>query len=812
MLRSPVVLAWVAFPVVVVLVSFGCGLLVERIGGWRLPGAIAPGVGLALVIVAADLLTRSTTLAPLTPWIVLGLALLGYATSLARMRAMRLNGWTLALGLLLFAVFAAPIVATGHATFAGYEVDGDPAFHFLLAQEVLAHGRRSLTALPFQYSPSVRLMAGYLADAYPLGADLGAAALRPFVGTALPWIYDPFIAVFLTFGGLALHEMLRDLVASRPLRALCAFIAAQAGLAYSFYLISSIKELAITWLTTLLVLLATSLLRRPPAVRALAPLVVVATASLYALAVPAVAWIGVPLLAFVIASLWRLRGRLRRPSLRLVGELSVAVAAVVALSLPVLLGAATSFTTTTHVLGGGSGNVYADLLGRLSLFQILGIWPVGDFRHPLLHDVLLVHVLLWIAIASAIGGALWVIAHRSWGPGVLLLGNGLAALVLLPQATPYAASKVEAILSITAIFAAMLGAVALWHRIPVAGWALAAVIALAVLWTNGRSLQSAPVAPQPRFAELARIDARFAGVAPTFYNLWDAEYPAFFLRRVGAYLPTIFDNPATRRGATYPTGNAIQIPWDPNDLSESYVQSMSLLVLGRSPTLSRPPANFRLAFRGRFYDVYRREAEPRVLAHLPVSTGPLGPAFSLSCPRIGRIAARARRERAQLAYAPQIAIAYVPAVHSVHPLSWRAYPPTNAPIPGGLALSRSGGTLTSKITVPEGGRYNVWLQGSLDQPLTVSIGLHTVGTVSGQVGPGGLWSDLGTTRLTHGVQPVIMRRRVASPFLPEGLGDELGSLVLTRGSAPPAIRTVSPARWRSLCATSLQWLEITRGR
>lgn len=813
MLRPPVFLPWVVFPLLVLVVSFGCGLLVERCGGWRMPGAIVPGVGLAFVIVLATLLTESTALAPATPWIIVAFAVVGWAVAIPRLKELRLDPWTLALGLCLFGVFAAPIVLSGHPTYAGYLVDGDPAFHFLLALELIAHGHRSLNDLPNDTFPSVQIMRGYLTSDYPLGADVALGALRPLTGVDVAWIYAPFMASFLTFGGLALEELIRGLVASRPLRTLCAFIAAQAGLAYSFYLISSIKELAMTWLATLLVVLMLLVLQRRPSARAILPIAVVAAASLYTLAVPAIPWIGIPLLAFVVASLWRIRGALRRPSPRPVLAVAAVIAFAVAISEPMLAGAVTSFNTTSSVLTGAS--TMGELLGPLSKYEIWGIWPVGDFRRPLLLHATPVHVVIWLAIASSVLGFAWTLKRRAWWPALLLFGNGVATVVLLRQATPYAASKVEAIVSITAVLAAMLGAVALsrWWR--PAGWALAVVLGLAVLWTNDKSLRAAPLAPQPRFAELSRIDNRFAGPGPAFYNLWDEEYGTYFNRRIGAYEPGIYEFPTTRKGAIFPAGLAMQIPWDPNDLAPAYLQSMRLLVLGRSPVLSRPPADFRLVFSGRYYDVYRHERDPKVLTHDPVTTSPLGPRFTLSCARIGRVAAAARAEHAQLAYAPRIAVASVQASHSVHPISWVAYPPllkdvAGTAVPGGLALSTIGGTLTSEIHVPRAGRYTVWLEGSITQRISVSIAGHRIGSVAGQIGQGGLWGELGTAYLPAGVQRVVMDRAAASRFEPVGTGDVLGSLVLSRGAGPPPVRTLSPTRWRSLCTTPIQWLEIVR--
>ena len=799
--------AWLLFPLVVLAVSFGCGLLVERAGGWRLAGVLVVSVGLAVVIVVATLITESASLARFGTWVIVALALIGYAVSWTRLRAMRVDPWALALGVLVFAVFAAPIVTSGQATFAGYGVDGDPAFHFALIRELLAHGHTSVYQLQFPGSGTATLTGSYLATDYPLGADLAVGVLRPLVGQDVAWIYAPFIAVFMAFGGLALDELLRDFVRSRPLRALCAFIAAQAGLAYSFFLISSIKELATTWIITVTVVLAMAILRRAPSVRALIPLLVAVVAALDVLAIPVVPWLGIPLAVFVLASLWRLRPALaRRPSPTVLLALAGLIVVTLAAALPILSGAAQSVSATTNLLG--QGTTLGDLIHPLSSWQIMGIWPSGDFRYRLASDVSLVHVLLWIAVVSAVLGAAWALRRRAWGPLLLMLGNGIAAWVLLGRSGAYAASKVEMILSVTAVMAAMLGAVALHdavHR--VLGWALAVVIAAAVLWTNGLNFEHARLAPRPRFAELAQIDSRFHGQGPTFYNLWDFEFPGYFLRDMGPALLHIFGEPLQRPGTAIRTVAQLQTPWDPNDLTQRYLQGFRILVLGRSPILSRPPADYRLVYQGRYYDVYRRQASPRVLQHVPV-TGALHPVQPLSCRRIRRLGARAAREHARLAVAPRPTGPTLDPIHSLHPASWTAFSPGSGPVPNALGLSLSGGTLTGRIQVPSAGRYTVWMQGSLVQRLSIAIALRPVGSVSGQIGPAGLFTDVGTVRLPAGEQPVIMHRSGASRLAPVQEGDTLGELVLTHGDRPPAVRTVAPSRARSLCGTPLQWLEI----
>ena len=294
------VVAWVLFPLALLAVCAGCGLAVERVAGWDLPGTILPSVGLALVIVAATLSTDSRTTAPLTTALVVLLALAGYGTSLRRVRRLRPDPWALGVGLAVFAVCAAPVVVSGNATFLGYFSLNDPAFHFALIDQLLGHGH-DVSALPASsYAEVVR---GYLATSYPIGADVALGAVRPLVGQDVAWIFQPYLAMILALGAVALDELLRGVVRSRPLRAACAFVAAQAGLVYAFYLEGSIKELATTWLITLTVVLVFATLRAKVRVRGVVPLLLVTIAGLDVLQLAIAPWLAPPLAVFLVVAI-----------------------------------------------------------------------------------------------------------------------------------------------------------------------------------------------------------------------------------------------------------------------------------------------------------------------------------------------------------------------------------------------------------------------------------------------------------------------------------------------------------------------------
>jgi hypothetical protein len=794
-------IAWVLFPLVMLAVCLGCGLLVERASGWWLPGALLPTVGLALVIVAATFTTSREFSAPWSMPVVVVLAVAGYAVSWARMRTLRPRGWPLAVGLAAFAVYAAPVVLSGNASVLGYFELNDPAFHFALIDQLLAHGRDVSSLLPSAYQAVVH---GYISTSYPTGADVALGAMRPLVGQNVAWIFQPYLAVTLALGAVAIYELLSDTVESRPLRALCAFIAGQAGLLYSFYLEGSIKELATATIITATVALVVATLRRPLRLRAVLPLVVMAVAGLDELEVAIVPWLGPPLGVFVVVAAWRGRHVVRRMAPRRLALASAAAVAVLAvLAAPIVGKAANFFNVASGILT--SKTDLGNLAAPLPHWQLFGIWPVNDFRFPVVH-YRVTFALIGVAIASAILGALWTLRRRAFAPLLLLAGNGIAALYLLSRASPYASAKVMSIFSLTTVLAAMLGPVALHaSRRRLEAWGLAAVLAFGVLWTNALGFQGAAVAPRARFTELAAIGDNPANQGPSLYNQAD-EYAIHFLHRLAPADPA--DGPLVPRPGLKPrTPEQSRLPWDTDELSVPYLELFRLLVIGRSPLMSRPPANFRLSFEGRYYDVWKRTSAPRVLEHIPLGSG-LSPAAIPSCRLLMSTGARAAREHAKLAYVVRDrALIFIPA-RGQRPPDWGVV----AGDPYTLIPRQQAGPATGSMRVTQPGRYDVWLEGSFSQRFQIWVGRQHIGSVARELGAPGQFLRVGTVTLAAGRQPVLIDRPANS--LTPGGGDVsvqlLGPLVLVPVGSSLAVQEIAPSRARSLCNRRLDWVEIVR--
>jgi len=96
---------------------------------------------------------------------MLGCAAVGLA--LGRRRPLRVDPWALGTAVAVFAVFAAPVVLSGQATFAGYITLDDTSTFLGLTDRVMSHGRDISGLAPSTYQ---RVLDVNLAHGYPVGS------------------------------------------------------------------------------------------------------------------------------------------------------------------------------------------------------------------------------------------------------------------------------------------------------------------------------------------------------------------------------------------------------------------------------------------------------------------------------------------------------------------------------------------------------------------------------------------------------------------------------------------------------------------
>ena len=195
--------------------------------------------GLTVVILAAQFATLTDATAELAGPLVVVLALAGLV--LAPPWRTRLEGWAWAAAGGVFAVFAAPIVLSGRATFGGYIKLDDTATYLAMTDRVMQHGRSLAGLAPSTYEAT---LATTLAIGYPTGSLMPLGVGHQLLAYDSAWLYQPYLAFLAALLALALYTVLEGAIPSRPARAGAAFLAAQPAILYGYALWGGIKELA----------------------------------------------------------------------------------------------------------------------------------------------------------------------------------------------------------------------------------------------------------------------------------------------------------------------------------------------------------------------------------------------------------------------------------------------------------------------------------------------------------------------------------------------------------------------------------------
>ena len=621
--------AWIVFPVVLGLLSLGCGLIVDAAAGVKLPGTLLLPCGLALMTLVGVLCAASDLTASLALPAIAGLTIAGFGIG-ARRRSLRPDPWALATAVAVFVVFAAPVVLSGKATFAGYIKLDDTATWLAISDRIVDHGRSLDGLAPSSYAETLKSTIG---SGYPIGSFVPLANARPFVGLDVAWVFQPYLTLLASMLALALYELAGGLIDSRRLRALVAFIAAQPALLFGYALWGGVKELGVALLVATLAALIPVVLESERVARSTVAPALVAGALIAVLSFGGLAWIGPLLVGAVVLAL--IRGGFKLSAGKAVGFGALALV----LAAPALLSARTFFNNASKadLSGGELGN----LVHPLSNLQAFGIWPVGDFRlRP--EEMTATRLLVALVLAAAVWGVISAWRKRSWG---LLLYAGsvsLSAVVLIAVGSPWIDGKTLATAAPAFLLAAMAGATMLvqsGRRIE--GAIVIAAIAGGVLWSNVLAYHEVSLAPRDQLAELEQIAGKYRGEGPMLMTEYQPYGVRHFLRHDDA------EGASELRSHVIPLVGGDSLPKggyaDIDQFNQAGLGDFPILVLRRSPVASRPPLGYQLAQKSRYYEVWQRSASaPRAAEHLPLGDA-VNPVGRASCAQIKRLAARGGR-------------------------------------------------------------------------------------------------------------------------------------------------------------------------
>jgi hypothetical protein len=794
--RAPMslLLAWLVFPLILGALSLGCGFLVERGLRIELPGALVIPIGLAVIVVAAQVATLSDSTAELAMPLVLALAIAGLV--LARpWQGLTIDPWAVVAFAAVFAVFAAPVVLSGSATFAGYTRIDDTSRWLAIIDHVMEHGRNLGGLAPSAYQAQLH---DYVGTGYPVGAFLPLGVARPLVGQDAAWLFQPYMAFLGGALALSLYALGARLIQVGWQRALLAGIAAQPALLVGYALTGGMKEVASAWIIALAVALLPLVLEREDR-RSLIPLTLVTGAVFSIMSFGGVIWI-LPMLLAAAGVLWFRKGA--RPALERSGWFALFGLLLVVPALPAAIdfigSSAPDILTKKGDIGG--------LVKPLSFFQIFGVWFSGDFRltpgSAGFTDAFIV-----VVIAAGIGGLVWAASRRAAEPLIYVGAVLLAVFVTAIPGAPWVDAKAFAIASPAFVFAALVGASALVGIGRIVQAALiAAAIAGGVLWSNVLAYHDVNLAPRDRMVELQDIGKQFAGQGPTFMTVREVYAAYHFLRDTEAV--TAGDDKVRRvplrTGELLGPGRFADI----DDFKLDALLSFRTLVVAHSPMTSRPPSAFKLVRAGHYFDVWQRSprASENIVDHLSLNR--VIPINRARCRDVKRLA-REAGPKGRLAVAVHRYVTPLQLSSFSHPASWKVAVKT----PGLEAFFPfESGTASARTPIPAEGTYDVWLGGGFRRPVTLSVDRRVVGKTGYKILLSGEYTRVASTKWTRGVHQIDVTYGGGS--LHPGSGGQpfpLGPLILgVVGGNDNAVTPVPVKQAHDLCGKVLDWIEALR--
>jgi hypothetical protein len=788
-------ICWVAFPLVVALLSLGCGWLLEWGCGRPLPEGLLLPAGLALIVVVAEITTKSSWAAKVTTPLVVVLAVVGLALARPWRRGLRLGGWPLGVAAFVYVAYLAPVLATGEPTFTGYIKLDDTSTWMAMTDRVLSSGHSLAGLAPSTYEATLN---AYLTGGEPVGAMLPWGIGRQIVGQDLAWVFQPQLALCGAMLAMSAWALVGPLVRSRALRAAIAFVASQAAITYGYSLWGGIKEVSAAWVLACSVACVIPVLESNARIRSFIPLAAATFAMLGVFGFGGAVWLAATLVA---VGLYSLRAWLGRH-----GRLGLAgLAALIGVLAFVLIRGAENFARTNGALTGAElGNLAAPLRG----IQILGIWPAGDFRVNPPDSSTLTHVLVYVVVLGVCLCAIAAVRRRWW---VLLLYPGGAALgVALTywKGSPWVVGKALATASPALLLVGLAGMGALveapsswipWERHRRDGGGLArsrqalatfggVAICAGVLWSNLLAYHHVTIAPYGQLSELAQIGHRFAGDGPALINEYEPYAARHFLRAMDPESPSELRRrliPLRGGGEVQKGGYA--------DLDEFQIGALLVyrtIVIRTSPAASRPPAPYQLVWAGRWYQVWRR---PVMLSRPIVDSVPLGnsvdPTGVPACSDVLRLAREARAGGLLAAVAR-------PA-------------PTVMTVPSPLPPRDTNGA----FAVAEPGPYRVWLGGSFVRRLRTSVDGVSLGSMHEVLNEAGDWTPLGTIRLRPSAHRIKLSYGDAQLYPGSGGGGRagpifpVGPLAIAPVTGRLPVTYFAPAKARALCGRRWDWVE-----
>lgn len=760
-------------------------------------------------------MTGSPKTAPLAAWVIGALSITALIANILKYRTnLKFDRQAGFAGLIAYVGYSLPVAASGKPGWAGWVQLDDNSSWYAIADRLMTAGNTVPNPILTTYD---RVLDIYMSGngfnyggvqnglySYPLGAYVPLGVMSRLTGVDAAWLFQPLLALCAAMAAGLFVVILRNRVHNNYFLVGIAAFSVMASLMYSYVMWGGIKEIVIL---VPLALLGLTLLR---AIEADAPRDV----YLYALVAilgfvfiggkASVGFLGPIILVAVLLKIFAHN--------RQWFKYLVAAGAALAGGLAFYLGTGNSLGNLLVPEIRDNGNLY----GPLNLLQAWGTWPAKDFR--LIPMALpLTYAIIFLTIGFALYGIYSSIRRGLWVIPSLFLSCAAVVIYSNIWAGVWLTGKALAVASPIFLLTASIGLYELWFRayrrrrerqgwdrIPWTQTSVAVLIIFGVLFSDSLIYRNTWISPYPQLSELNEISQKFAGQGPTLMTEYSPYGARYFLRNMqteAASEVRVHTIPL-RDGSELPKGAAADIDLFAN----SSIDYFNLLVLRNSGNLSRPPLNYSIAWRGKTYDVWKKNNTKSVI----VSTLPLGNNFTAgSTPTCDQVSTflktrKAGEEIFTVERAPNIVVDF--SVGDL-PAGWI---PSFAPNGG---VQRSGpGAFSREFAVASAGTYKFWMAGAYPGRLTVQIdGVQVFSGRSIFEGNPSLSNPLTTMELSPGSH--ILTLIYDTPwYLPgSAVNYQMGPIFASQQSASDAkVEKVNPANSATLCNRNLDWISIAK--
>lgn len=788
---------WLAAFVIPLALSLGLGLLLQRVkrsGKFDIFESIVGGF--ALLVTLGSITTLTSVTAKLTTPLVVALSLIGFFTSRHILKTVLRPGFDF---LLLFAtyIFATlPLISAFKVTWPGWVQLDDTGTFLAITNHIMKNGQVVPSEITSTYDRTLQVILGgsfygnydaatnAITFSYPIGSLVPLGVTSQVTQIDLAWLFFPYLAFCIAISAGLFFTISRTFINNRYLAGTVAITTSMASTLYAYALWGGIKEVV------LVPLLTYSLMNLVRVSKANIFPTVISSAGIFAVGgTSGLGFIfGQAALVFLFKLLKRNQSKFTKRWL-IIAALLVVVSAL--LARPVI----SLFNKYFIPEIPDSGN----LARSLNFWQILGVWPSGDFRGDVYWQPAIFIGLSLIALLAIFGlitsflsdqptltiGLLVTLAisiYSSQFSGIWLTGKAIAV------ASPF---------FLLVIFYGISRIIEI-DKLKVLGQMLLITTILGVATSNFLGFRHTWVAPTEKVRELQKIGQDFAGKGPTLMTDYAVLASRYFLRDLNA------ESASELRVNLIPMRDGTELlkgfSADIDLFDNTEISNYELLVLRHTATGSRPLFNYDLAFKGKFYDVWQKNK----FGNSDITSIPLGnnyiPGEELTCNSIRK---RIKDVSGNIRAAIRKPISIVNLSDGQLPENWKVDD-------GNLgAVKQSGpGYLQGVLEVTNTGDYEWFMGGSYPGKLKIFLDREEVFVGKAFFeGNKFLSTYLFTGKVSAGKH--LIEIRYSKPLLQVGAGvnESLGPIYLSNETAAESkILDVSKDKYKELCNKELDWI------